>query len=56
MKMKTTTLALSAICLAANLALADGTNAFKDDLEKTSYAIGLNIGNSWKQQDIDANY
>ena len=56
MKMKITTLALFVLSLTANFALADGTNAFKDDLEKTSYAIGLNIGNSWKQQDIDANY
>lgn len=56
MKMKITTLALSAFCLVANFALAEGTNVFKDTKEKTSYAIGLNIGNSWKQQEIDADY
>lgn len=56
MKMKTTIITLSAFCLVAHSAFAEGTNAFKNNNEKTSYAIGLNIGNSWKQQEIDADY
>ena len=56
MNNKTTLLALCAVTLAACAARADGTNTFKDEKEKISYAIGLNIGNGWKQQDIDADY
>ena len=32
------------------------TNLLKTDFDKTSYAIGLNIGTAWKQQDIDVDY
>ncbi len=35
---------------------AEQTNIFKDDREKTSYAIGVSIGNNWKRQEIDTDY
>src|SRR5439155_24739780 len=56
MNNKTNRIAIFAGLLAATAALADGTNAFKDDKEKSSYAIGLNFGNNWKQQDLEVDY
>lgn len=29
---------------------------FKDDKEKASYALGLNLGNNWKRQDIELDF
>jgi len=54
-KMKTTTLALAAT-LCCGAASAQDTNQFKSELEKTSYAIGLNIGSNFKQQEVDVDY
>jgi FKBP-type peptidyl-prolyl cis-trans isomerase FklB len=53
MNTKTLTLTLLTGLLTAGAALAEGTNQFKNDREKIGYAIGLNIGNNWKQQDLD---
>src|SRR6185295_18886277 len=55
MIMKTTVTTLAAALLASS-ALADETNQLKNDFEKTSYAIGQNIGMAWKQQEIDVDY
>src|SRR5438105_751228 len=30
-----------------------GSSAFKTDRDKVSYALGMNIGNNWKRNDID---
>ena len=50
MTTKTFTLTLLSGLLAASTALAaDGTNSFKSDKEKLSYALGMNIGNSLKR-------
>jgi FKBP-type peptidyl-prolyl cis-trans isomerase FklB len=43
-------------CVAATALRGEDAKAFKDDSEKASYAIGMNIGAAWKQQDIDVNY
>jgi FKBP-type peptidyl-prolyl cis-trans isomerase FklB len=56
MNNKMTATAIFAGVLAATTALADGTNNFKDDKEKYSYAIGLNFGNNWKQQELEVDY
>lgn len=48
---------LSLITLASVLSLAQAqdnkSDAFKDAKEKTSYSVGVNIGNAWKRQEID---
>lgn len=54
-KTKTLTLALAGI-LCGTAATAQDTNKFKNDLEKNSYAIGLNIGNNFKQQEVEVDY
>lgn len=57
MNTKTTTLAVLTFFVTAGIARADGTNSpFKDEKEKASYAIGLNIGNNWKRQEVEVNY
>ena len=56
MNTKTATLTLLTGLLTASAALAEGTNLFKNDQEKIGYAIGLNIGNNWKQQELDVDY
>jgi len=56
MNTKTVTLTLLTGLLTASTALAADTNLFKNDKEKTSYAIGVNFGNNWKQQDLDVDY
>lgn len=56
MNTKTATLTLLTGLLTAGATLAAGTNSFKNDLEKNSYAIGLSIGKNWKQQDLDVDY
>ena len=35
---------------------AQETNAFKDEKAKISYAIGLNIGENWKRQEIEVDF
>jgi FKBP-type peptidyl-prolyl cis-trans isomerase len=48
------TIILSVICLAsATPVLADGTNALATEKDRTSYAIGMNMGASLKQNFID---
>jgi FKBP-type peptidyl-prolyl cis-trans isomerase len=37
----------------ASIAMAEGTNVLTDTKSRVSYAIGLNIGHSFKAQDID---
>ena len=45
------------ISVAATAGLrAEDAKPFKDESEKASYAIGLNIGTTWKQQDVDVDY
>jgi len=56
MNTKTATLTLLTGLLTAGAALAEGTNLFKNDPEKIGYAIGLNIGKNWKQQELDVDY
>ena len=43
-------------CAAATGLRGEDAKPFADDEAKASYAIGLNIGSTWKQQDIDVNY
>jgi FKBP-type peptidyl-prolyl cis-trans isomerase FklB len=57
MNTKTTALTVFAIFTTAGFLRAEGTNSpFKDDKEKTSYAIGLNVGGNWKRQEIEVDY
>jgi FKBP-type peptidyl-prolyl cis-trans isomerase FklB len=35
---------------------AEDTNVFKSDKEKVSYAVGVNLGTTWKQQGIDLDF
>jgi len=56
MKSKTTAiLALTALTAAVGLA-GEPASSFKDDKEKASYAVGLNMGGTWKRQDIELDY
>lgn len=52
MNMKKLLVATFCLGLAAPL-FADGTNQLADEKSRVSYAIGLNIGHSFKQQNID---
>ena len=56
MKMKTTVILFLMSLVAVINTRAEGTNTFKDERERANYAIGLNIGNSFKQQymEVDA--
>jgi len=56
--MKTKTILTGTTFAAALLAVgafAEDTNKFKSDLDRQSYAIGVNLGNAWKQQEIEVN-
>ena len=56
--MKTKTILTTITFAAALLAVgtnAEDTNKFKSDLDRQSYAIGVNLGNAWKQQEIEVN-
>jgi FKBP-type peptidyl-prolyl cis-trans isomerase FklB len=35
---------------------AEDTNVFKSDKEKVGYAVGVNLGTTWKRQDIDLDF
>jgi len=48
-------LTLAALATAGGL-LAQDTNLFKNEMEKASYALGLNLGNNWKRQDIELDF
>lgn len=54
--MKTTTVILTLTGLLAFSAAKADTNAFKSDLERNSYAIGVNYGTAWKQQDLEVDF
>lgn len=51
--MKLRTIALASIGMAAFMIRAEDKATFKDEREKASYAVGLNLGNNWKRGDID---
>jgi len=53
--MKSIILTAIALSFAASLFGADKPAQFKDDKEKFSYALGLNIGMNFKRQNIDVN-
>ena len=53
MKTKTFTLTLLTGLLTAGAALAAETNSFKNDKEKLSYALGMNIGSSLKRANFE---
>ena len=56
MNMKATTIVTLAGIIAATGLRAEDVKTFKDDKEKASYAVGLNLGNNWKRQDIELDY
>jgi FKBP-type peptidyl-prolyl cis-trans isomerase FklB len=56
MNMKAIGFAILTGCVAVTGLRAEDAKAFKDDSEKASYAIGMNIGTAWKQQDIEVDY
>lgn len=57
MRYSTTNGLLAALALASlsftSVRAADAPSAFKDDREKVNYAMGMNIANSWKRNDIE---
>ncbi len=54
MNTKATALTVLAIFTTAGFLRAEGTNSpFKDEKEKANYAIGLNVGNSFKQGNLE---
>jgi FKBP-type peptidyl-prolyl cis-trans isomerase FklB len=56
MNTRATVFAVLAGCFtAAGLHAAD-TNAFKSDKEKVGYAVGVNLGTTWKRQEIDLDF
>ena len=56
MNMRATTIVTLAGIIAATGLRAEDVKTFKDDKEKASYAVGLNLGNNWKRQDIELDY
>jgi FKBP-type peptidyl-prolyl cis-trans isomerase FklB len=57
MKTKTTGLVIMALIAATAAVQADETNSpFSSLKEKASYAIGLNMGNNWKNSDVELDY
>lgn len=46
---------LTGLFTATGLEAAD-TNAFKSDKEKVGYAVGVNLGTTWKRQEIDLDF
>lgn len=46
---------LAGLVVTAHLPAQDAT-PFKDEKEKASYAVGLNLGGNWKRQDIDLDF
>ena len=51
--MKLRMIAWMAFGLAATIVRGEDKAAFKDDKEKASYALGLNLANGWKRNDVD---
>ena len=56
MNTKATSLAALLVIATAGLLRADSVSPFTNELDKVSYAIGLNIGGNWKRQDVVVNY
>lgn len=56
MNMKSTAFAALAIITTTGLLRADESKAFTNELDKVSYAIGVNIGSNWKRQDVAVDY
>lgn len=54
-KTATTLAILAGLAVIANLQAQD-SKPFKDEKEKASYAVGLNLGSNWKRQDIDLDF
>lgn len=44
---------IAGVCLAASLAHGQNTNAFTDEKEKISYALGMSLGNNWKRNALE---
>jgi len=51
--MKLRTITWMTFGLAATIVRGEDKAAFKDDKEKASYALGLNLANGWKRNDVD---
>ena len=56
MNTKTTAIAILTGLVALSVARAEGTNTFKDEKEKISYAIGFDTGSRMRQTDIQVDY
>jgi len=56
MNMRATLFAILAGCFTATGLHAADTNAFKSDKEKVGYAVGVNLGTTWKRQEIDLDF
>jgi FKBP-type peptidyl-prolyl cis-trans isomerase FklB len=56
MNMKTTAIVILTGLVAATAASAEGTNTFKNEKEKISYAIGMTDGNRYKRMDVELDY
>ena len=56
MNMRATVFTILAGCFTATGLHAADTNAFKSDKEKVGYAVGVNLGTTWKRQDIDLDF
>jgi FKBP-type peptidyl-prolyl cis-trans isomerase FklB len=51
--MKTTVIALIFLAGVSTPIFADGTNVLSNEMARSSYAIGMNLGHLWKQNDVD---
>lgn len=56
MKTRAIVSAILAGCFAATGLHAADTNVFKSDKEKVGYAVGVNLGTTWKKQDIELDF
>jgi len=56
MNTRTTFFAILVGCYTTTALHAADTNVFKSDKEKVGYAVGVNLGTTWKRQDIDLDF
>lgn len=56
MNMRAIAFSILAGCFTATGLHAADTNVFKSDKEKVSYAVGANLGGTWKRQEIDLDF
>ena len=56
MNTKTSVFAILTGILTATGLQAEDTNLFKSDKEKVGYAVGVNLGTSWKRQEIELDF